>query len=127
MGVDEGEHGGDEADFFRWVVGAFAAAGSRALVGVRVLTCTSVGEAVFAVCSFSAALSAHALGDAVGVDVASGDFAAAWTCGEFTVEAEEGVLFVWFVVAGELGDGGSGAWVRATGGFRCVFIVRIVG
>ncbi len=87
MCVDEGEDRGDETDLFgRWgLLAALAAAGSRPFFGIRLLVIpTFVYQALF---TFSS-LSAYALGDAIGIDVAARDFASAWTGGEFAVHGE---------------------------------------
>ena len=126
--VDEGEHGGDEADVARrrglpggGVIGAVAAAGAG---GVGVLVRAAGGEALFAL----AALAPYALRDAVGVDVSTRELAAAGTGGEFAVQAEERVLvLVGFLVAGEVGEGIAGLGRGAAGGFGGVFVVGVVG
>lgn len=87
----------------------------------------SVGQPVFSFCSVSSPLPAHALGNAVGINVSAWDFASTWTCGESAVHTKERMLlFIWSVVASELSDGITGFWVRATGRFRGVFIVGIL-
>ncbi len=119
--VDEGEHGRDEPDLARWWgLCPVAAAGPG---GVRVLVRASGRQALFAL----SALAPHALGDAVGVDVAAGQFASAGTGGEFAVHGEERVLlFVGFLVAGEVGEGIVALGSGAAGGFGGVFVVGVV-
>lgn len=72
-------------------------------------------------------MAPHALGDAVGVDVSAGELASAGTGSELAVHGEERVLlFVGFLVAGEVGDGIAGLGSGAAGGFGGVFVVGVV-